>query len=174
MSWSRFGRFGACACPSACRGRQARACDDRIGRGLSGGGVEACAGPWKDCAVDWLARRMGSRRMGREPDRGATYRVFRARDTERWFVDGVVIEINSQLPLHNSQITSRYIAPHRSAFSFLQAHRCPSARRARGRYWATPHLPCSSADGVYGAATLPQGHAAGRAPLESSAPAHYR
>ena len=57
-------------------------------RGLSGGGVESCAGPWRT-AGDWW-------REGWDRDEwdvtvsGTTYRLFRARDTDRWFVEGVV------------------------------------------------------------------------------------
>jgi protein ImuB len=64
--------------------------------GGAGGGVRVCAGPWRTSG-DWWRAREGDGRSGWDRDEwdvtltdGATYRVFRARDTEQWFVDGVV------------------------------------------------------------------------------------
>ena len=72
-------------------GKPARVTIDR--RGLSGGGVAGCAGPWRSSGDWWRTSGCG----GWDRDEwdvtltdGATYRLFRARDTERWFVDGVV------------------------------------------------------------------------------------
>ena len=79
-------------------------------RGLAGGGVEACAGPWRTSGGWWQGdgaggaglRPVGPLRGGAAEsswDRdewdvtvasGTTYRLFRARDTDRWFVEGVV------------------------------------------------------------------------------------
>jgi protein ImuB len=65
-------------------------------RGMHGGGVRVCAGPWRTSGEWW---RKGERNGCSGWDRdewdvtlsdGATYRLFRARDTEQWFVDGVV------------------------------------------------------------------------------------
>ena len=62
-------------------------------RGMSGGAVTACAGPWRTSGAWWVEER------GRTWDRdewdvtvsdGATYRVFRERDTDAWFVEGVI------------------------------------------------------------------------------------
>jgi protein ImuB len=93
-------------------------------RGLSGGGIESCAGPWRTSGGWWADRASGAGgpRVGPQSggtdgadlrsvgplrgeakavswDRdewdvsvsgGTTYRLFRARDTNRWFVEGVV------------------------------------------------------------------------------------
>jgi len=74
-------------------------------RGLSGGGVESCAGPWRTSGGWWEGEphqphqphQPHSPRVGWDRDEwdvtvagGTTYRLFRARDTDRWFVDGIV------------------------------------------------------------------------------------
>ena len=61
-------------------------------RGLSGGGVADCAGPWRTSGDWWRTRCDGWDRDEWDVtlSDGATYRLFRARDTEAWFVDGVV------------------------------------------------------------------------------------
>ena len=68
-------------------GRPARVTIDR--RGLSGGGVAGCAGPWR-ISGDWWRDGWDRDEWDVTLTDGATYRLFRARDTERWFVDGVV------------------------------------------------------------------------------------
>jgi protein ImuB len=72
-------------------GKPARVTTDR--RGFSGGGVSGCAGPWRTSGDWWQTHERG----GWDRDEwdatlsdGATYRLFRARDTDAWFVDGVV------------------------------------------------------------------------------------
>ena len=72
-------------------GKPARVTIDR--RGMDGGGVKVCAGPWRTSGHWWRKRESD----GWDRDEwdvtltdGATYRLFRARDTEQWFVDGVV------------------------------------------------------------------------------------
>jgi protein ImuB len=72
-------------------GKPSRVTIDR--RGMDGGGVKVCAGPWRTSG-DWWRKRESD---GWDRDEwdvtltdGATYRLFRARDTEQWFVDGVV------------------------------------------------------------------------------------
>ena len=72
-------------------GKPARVTIDR--RGLDGGGVTVCAGPWRTSGQWWRKRESD----GWDRDEwdvtltdGATYRLFRARDTEQWFVDGVL------------------------------------------------------------------------------------
>ncbi len=72
-------------------GKPVRVTIDR--RGFSGGGVAGSAGPWRSSGDWWRTSGCG----GWDRDEwdvtltdGATYRLFRARDTERWFVDGVV------------------------------------------------------------------------------------
>ncbi len=68
-------------------GKPARVTTDR--RGLSGGRVAMCAGPWRTSG-DWW-------RVGWDRDEwevalsdGGTYRVFRERDAAAWFIEGVV------------------------------------------------------------------------------------
>ena len=71
-------------------GKPARVTTDR--RGLGGGRVEQCAGPWRTSGMWW-------EESDREWDRdewdvtladGATYRVFRERDSNHWFLEGVI------------------------------------------------------------------------------------
>ena len=85
-------------------GRPVRVTTDR--RGLDGGRIEKCAGPWRTSGEWWADTRSGgSGRPGgaggeNTPwDRdewdvtasdGATYRIFRARDANAWFIDGVL------------------------------------------------------------------------------------
>jgi protein ImuB len=71
-------------------------------RGLSGGSVESCSGPWRTSGGWWGlgASSPGSRIPDPEPwDRdewdvsltgGATYRLHRERNTNRWFIEGIV------------------------------------------------------------------------------------
>ena len=61
--------------------------------GGAGGGVSVCAGPWRTSGQWW--RKSESDGWDRDEwdvtlTDGATYRLFRARDTEQWFVDGVL------------------------------------------------------------------------------------
>jgi protein ImuB len=72
-------------------GKPSRVTIDR--RGMDGGGVRVCAGPWRSSGDWWKDAGRG----GWDRDEwdvtltsGATYRLFRARDTEQWFVDGVL------------------------------------------------------------------------------------
>jgi protein ImuB len=72
-------------------GKPSRVTIDR--RGMDGGGVKVCAGPWRTSGQWW--RKSESDGWDRDEwdvtlTDGATYRLFRARDTEQWFVDGVV------------------------------------------------------------------------------------
>jgi hypothetical protein len=71
-------------------GKPARVTTDR--RGLYGGRVETCAGPWRTSGAWWLER--GGSWDGDEWDvalsDGASYRVFREREADRWFVAGIL------------------------------------------------------------------------------------
>lgn len=72
-------------------GKPSRVTIDR--RGMDGGGVKVCAGPWRTSGQWW--RKSESDGWDRDEwdvtlTDGATYRLFRARDTEQWFVDGVL------------------------------------------------------------------------------------
>jgi hypothetical protein len=71
-------------------GRPARVVTDR--RGLTGGRVAVCAGPWRTSGGWW---REEDSKWDRDEwdvtlaDR-VTYRVYRERDSQKWFLDGVV------------------------------------------------------------------------------------
>jgi protein ImuB len=82
-------------------GRPVRVTTER--RGLGGGRIEKCAGPWRTSGEWWKAdaRTGGTGRP--EPDSpwdrdewdvtvsdGGTYRLFRERDANAWFIDGVL------------------------------------------------------------------------------------
>ena len=76
-------------------------------RGIGGGRVERCAGPWRTSG-GWWTDRAGPTMSGLKPrptrsesswDRDewdvtlsdrVTYRIFRERDSEKWFVEGVI------------------------------------------------------------------------------------
>jgi protein ImuB len=71
-------------------GKPVRVTTDR--RGLTGGVVETCAGPWRTSGTWW-----GGGGGGWDRDEwdvalsdGAAYRVFRERDAGAWFIEGVV------------------------------------------------------------------------------------
>jgi protein ImuB len=54
--------------------------------------VESCAGPWRTAGGWWGD---GAGAWDRDEwdvtlTDGGTYRIFRERDTERWFVEGIV------------------------------------------------------------------------------------
>jgi hypothetical protein len=74
-------------------------------QGLEGGRVERCAGPWRTSGEWWrlsdarLQPRVGGRpvQVGWNRDEwdvalgdGGVYRIYRDRDANRWFVDGIV------------------------------------------------------------------------------------
>ena len=83
------------------RGRPRHVFIDR--RGMPGGRVELCAGPWRSSGSWWKA--WGEARRGSPGEAirpwhrdewdvalgdGSVCRLFQARDTEQWFLDGVV------------------------------------------------------------------------------------
>ena len=60
--------------------------------GLSGGDVQRCAGPWRTSGGWWT---VATKAWDRDEwdvtlTEGVTYRVFRDRSTDAWFIDGVV------------------------------------------------------------------------------------
>jgi len=66
-------------------------------RGLSGGKVEQYAGPWRTSGGWWMETSHEPSGEGWDRDEwdvtlsdGATYRVFRERDTDAWFIEGVI------------------------------------------------------------------------------------
>jgi protein ImuB len=87
-------------------GRPVRVTTDR--HGLGGGRIERAAGPWRTSGEWWAKAETGSTGETGETDRsssdaswdrdewdvtvadGATYRLFRERDANAWFVDGVL------------------------------------------------------------------------------------
>jgi hypothetical protein len=87
------------------RGRPRHVFIDR--RGMPGGHVEQCAGPWRSSGAWWKERSgempgemsremLGASRPWNRDDwdvalsDGSVCRVFQARDTEHWFLDGVI------------------------------------------------------------------------------------
>jgi protein ImuB len=76
-------------------GRPVRVTTDR--RGFAGGTVVQCAGPWRTSGEWWgeQAHTCGAGAWDRDEwdvslGDGAGYRVFRDRETDRWFIDGIV------------------------------------------------------------------------------------
>jgi hypothetical protein len=78
------------------RGRPTHVAIDR--RGMPGGVVEQCAGPWRTSGAWWKEPPLsgnGPSPWNRDEwdvslGDGSVCRVFQARDTGRWFLDGVV------------------------------------------------------------------------------------
>jgi protein ImuB len=59
---------------------------------LSGGRIEQCAGPWRTSG-EWWAE--GERNWDRDEwdvtvGDGGTYRLYRERDSDHWFLEGIV------------------------------------------------------------------------------------
>jgi protein ImuB len=69
-------------------GRPVRVAIDR--RGFSGGHVETAAGPWRTSGAWWRGETWERDEWDVSLSDGATYRVFRERDADRWFIEGVV------------------------------------------------------------------------------------
>jgi hypothetical protein len=72
-------------------GKPARMTTDR--RGLSGGRVHTCGGPWRTSGAWWIGGGAGP--WDRDEwdvtlNDDATYRIFRERDTNHWFIEGIV------------------------------------------------------------------------------------
>jgi protein ImuB len=70
------------------QGRPIRVITDR--RGLAGGSVEHCAGPWRTAGNWWTEGTWERDEWDVTLSDGATYRVFRDRGTDAWFLEGVV------------------------------------------------------------------------------------
>jgi protein ImuB len=58
-------------------------------RGLSGGRVDACAGPWRTSGGWWGSAPWDRDEWDVALTGGATYRLLRERNTNRWFLEGV-------------------------------------------------------------------------------------
>jgi nucleotidyltransferase/DNA polymerase involved in DNA repair len=71
-------------------GRPVRVMTDRAG--LAGGGVTTCAGPWRTSGGWWSETKGAWNRDEWDVtlSDGGTYRVFRERDADNWFIEGVV------------------------------------------------------------------------------------
>jgi protein ImuB len=74
-------------------GRPARVTTDR--RGFAGGAVVQCAGPWKVSGDWWMGVAGSGGAFNRDEwdvalSDGAAYRIYRDRDTDGWFIDGIV------------------------------------------------------------------------------------
>jgi protein ImuB len=66
-----------------------------IRRGITGGDVTACAGPWRTSGGWWTEASDEARPWDRDEwdvtlAVGVTYRLFRERATNQWFLDGIV------------------------------------------------------------------------------------
>jgi protein ImuB len=64
-------------------------------RGIAGGRIEKAAGPWRTSGEWWLSDGTGGEPWDRDEwdvtvSDGATYRIFRERDSNAWFLDGVL------------------------------------------------------------------------------------
>jgi len=70
------------------RSRPVRVTTDR--RGAAGGQVVSSAGPWRTSGDWWSTGAWSRDEWDVALDDGAVYRVFRDRDRERWFIDGMV------------------------------------------------------------------------------------
>jgi hypothetical protein len=91
-------RFAVPARVQVENGRPVRVTTER--RGISGGRIEKAAGPWRTSGAWWLEIGTGGTGGESTPwDRdewdvtvsdGATYRLFRERDANAWFIDGVL------------------------------------------------------------------------------------
>jgi protein ImuB len=69
-------------------GKPSRVTVDR--RGIAGGRVSACAGPWRTSGTWWDTGHWNRDEWDVVLHGGETYRVFHDRDTGTWFLDGVV------------------------------------------------------------------------------------
>jgi protein ImuB len=70
------------------QGRPIRVITDR--RGLAGGSVVHCAGPWRTAGNWWIEGTWERDEWDVTLSDGATYRVFRDRGADAWFLEGVV------------------------------------------------------------------------------------
>ena len=69
-------------------GRPVRVTIDR--RGFSGGRIESAAGPWRASGAWWRDDAWERDEWDVSLSDGTTYRVFRERDADRWFIEGIV------------------------------------------------------------------------------------
>jgi protein ImuB len=69
-------------------GRPVRVAIDR--RGFSGGRVERAAGPWRASGAWWREEAWARDDWDVSLSDGITCRIFRERDADRWFIEGIV------------------------------------------------------------------------------------
>jgi protein ImuB len=69
-------------------GHPVRVTTDRLG--LSGGRVEQYAGPWRTSGGWWIEYVWDRDEWDVSVRDGATYRVFRERHSDAWFIEGIV------------------------------------------------------------------------------------
>jgi protein ImuB len=69
-------------------GRPVRVAIDR--RGFGGGRVEMAAGPWRTSGAWWRDDAWKRDEWDVSLSDGATYRIFRERDADHWFIEGVM------------------------------------------------------------------------------------
>lgn len=88
MAALRRFRFPVPARVRVAGGKPGRVATDR--RGLSGGPVVSCAGPWRTSGAWWIEGASWDRDEWDVALNDGTYRLFRERDTDQWFVEGIV------------------------------------------------------------------------------------
>jgi protein ImuB len=59
-------------------------------RGLGGGRVEQCAGPWRTSGRWWMEETWDRDEWDVTLREGATWRIYRERQTDAWFLEGIV------------------------------------------------------------------------------------
>jgi protein ImuB len=69
-------------------GKPGRLTTDR--RGLSGGRVATCAGPWRTSGAWWDSALWNRDEWDVTLAAGETYRLFHDRESGNWFLDGIV------------------------------------------------------------------------------------
>jgi protein ImuB len=69
-------------------GKPSRVTTDR--RGLEGGSIETCAGPWRSSGAWWDSDLWNRDEWDVTLASGETYRLFHERESGHWFLDGIV------------------------------------------------------------------------------------
>jgi protein ImuB len=69
-------------------GKPSRLTTDR--RGVDGGRIDMCAGPWRTSGAWWDAELWNRDEWDVTLASGETYRLFHDRESGNWFLDGVV------------------------------------------------------------------------------------
>ena len=70
------------------QGKPSRMTTDR--RGLDGGPIQTCAGPWRSSGAWWDAELWNRDEWDVTLTSGETYRLFHERESGHWFLDGIV------------------------------------------------------------------------------------